>query len=758
MSALTFEPLISPALWVMLAALAAGLLAWYGWHRPSAVPLRRWGTILALMACGIAAVLAILLNPTWLEPIPPPAGKPLLTVLVDRSASMATRDHGGEQERYERAVQIAREVASDLSRRFEVRVRTFAESSRADDADQLASQQPDGELTDLAAAIAGSLEADRPQGQALLVLSDGAHNAPGGIETLLGTVRAARAMSAPIYAMTLGGDTIRRDLEVSVARPQELSFVGQRVPIAVVLRQRGAVTDRADVVLLEEGREIDRRTIDLQVDGITRVELPVRRDASGLFRYEVQVEPRSTEATAANNSATVLVRLIDEPLRVLLLEGKPYWDAKFLIRTLGSDPSLELDSIVRLASQRFIRRRLSLQKSAVNEEAGEPMPGSAAEAIQRVEETEVLSDPARVLSDPEALAGYQVIVLGRDAEVFLDEGTLERLRTWISRDGGALVLYRGSPVAQVNQQLARLLPVRWSAGRESRYRVNPTERGESLGWLGSPQPEGGDVLHRLPSLATLAVPEQPKPLAIVLATTDAAQGPPVVTYQPYGTGRVVAIEGAGMWRWAFLPPEHQDLDATYTYLWQSLIRWLVSSAGLTPGQDMLLRTDKITWTAGEPVSAVLLVREETRQQELPQVELAGPDGSRESATPVPLGDEPGVYRVPFGRLAEGQYEARIAGRQDAGSMAAFDVRRSYAEQLDVRARPDLMARIAQESGGEVIDAGSPLGVAEQFREHLARSRPERVRRLTAWDHWWVLMGVFAVWGTAWGLRRSAGLI
>ncbi|MBW3541207.1 MAG: hypothetical protein KY476_13140, partial [Planctomycetes bacterium] len=546
MSTLTFEPLISPALWLTLAALTAALLAWYGWRRPPGVSRRRWSMILGLMSAAACAVLAILLNPTWLLPIPPPAGKPLLSVLVDRSASMATGDVDGAS-RHRAAADIARRVTRDLGSRFDVRVRTFAEMLGPADVPRLDSQRPDGELTDLAGAIAGSLEADRPQGQALLVLSDGIHNAPSGIDAVFEVVERARAMAAPIYTTTLGGQTIRNDLEVDVVRPQELSFLGQRVPITIVLRQRGAKADRTEVVLLQDGTEVARQTVPLVADGDARTELAVQSETVGLSLCEVRVEPRPWEATAANNSATIVLRVTGEPMRVLLLEGKPYWDAKFLIRTLSFDPSLELDSIVRLSASRFFHRRTRLTQ---NGEA----TGTAAAAgtpVAQSESIEMLSDPGEALSGPEALQAYQVIVLGRDAEAFLDTALLERLRTWIARDGGSLVCYRGSPVAQVNQELARLLPVRWSPARESRYRISLTPRGEDLNWLGPHVSGGADALARLPSLARAGTPQRPKPLAVVLATADADAGPPAVTYQPYGVGRVVTIEGAGMWRWAF---------------------------------------------------------------------------------------------------------------------------------------------------------------------------------------------------------------
>ena len=81
-----------------------------------------------------------------------------------------------------------------------------------------------------------------------------------------------------------------------------------------------------------------------------------------------------------------------------------------------------------------------------------------------------------MLAGKDGLARYQIVVLGRDADVFLGEDSVSRLREWIVKDGGALVCYRGAPAAQLAQPLARLLPVRWSRSRESRFHVQFTER------------------------------------------------------------------------------------------------------------------------------------------------------------------------------------------------------------------------------------------------------------------------------------------
>jgi hypothetical protein len=777
---LTVEPLISFALWLTLAVAAIGLLGWYAWRRPWGITRVRWTVILVLMATSVALLLGILLNPTWNERIPPPQGKPKLTILIDDSASMSSADLPDGRSRYQAAAEIAKGCAAKLSDRFEVSTATFSKRVLPTSVEELEKKTPTGLVTDMANAIASSIEPNRPAGQAVLLLSDGNHNAGGGTPQVLASVALARAVDAPIFTKTFGSDAEIHDLALRLHVPQQLAFVGQTVPVTALVRRRGRAPEAVTVVLEHDGKEVSRQPVFVAGDSEAELRFQVQQETRGLYRYEARVEPFEGEVTQVNNYGTFLLRVVDEPIRVLLVEGKPYWDSKFLARTLASDPSIELVSLVRMAENRYLERTLKRVKAAsadsgrTRESSDRSLTTSATDAptspealresLPVTEAWRVLHNGAEVLTDAKSLGAFQVLVLGRDSESFLSEAALDNVRNWVAGDSGALVCYRGQPMAQVNERLERLLPVQWKTSRESRFRMTLTDRGRDLRWFESPgSGASNDVLPQLPALATSSVAEQPKPLATVLATVAGGTGEeaPVVTYQPYGGGRVVVVEGSGMWRWAFLPPAYSDHDTTYGTLWQSLMRWLVSGAGLLPGQDMALRTDQVTFGSNEAATATLLVRREAAQGQIPNIELTGDgiDGVR-TITPVAAGESPGVFRVLFGELAEGRYQAHIAGQpvEKSGSRAMFDVRRLLEEQLDLKARPDLMARIATSTGGLELKGDSAGEIAETFTAHLERGRPERIRRTSAWDRWWVLAGMFWVWTLAWSLRRSAGLV
>jgi len=818
MGSISFEPLIPPSLWLALAAGAVALLGWYALRRPDAVGRARWVAVTGLMTASVAAGLVILLNPTWVREIPPLPGKPLLTVLVDSSASMATVDAAGRA-RYAAAADSAAALSDELQDRFDVRVRTFTDAPVAADARDLAARKPAGMTTDLASAVSAALAEDRPAGQAVVLLSDGIHNAGGGAAAVLDAARHARAVAAPVFTRTLGSDAGGLDLRVEMRTTQDLAFIGQRVAVSARVAQVGVSGGRANVSLLgADGVEVAREPVDLSPEIPSEVTFWIKGEKPGVFPYEVRVEPLPGELTQANNVAPYLLRVVDQPVRVLQLDGKPYWDSKFLLRTLAAVPAVELDSVVRIGDGRFMKRTIRRAAGAAAATApagaaattdvpatasGVPAARAAAKRDEKQQDWKIVTSAAEVLGDAEALKRYQIIVLGRDAEPFLTDDAVARLQQWVARDGGALVCYRGSPTVQANEKLAKLLPVKWSPGRETRFRLKLTDDGRGMRWLGGTgggaeanagaaavaasrlAPDADQAaLAGLPTLATSAHVDKAKPLAVVLAnavsqgdgsggaaappsgTSPATGGAPAVVYQPYGGGRVVVVEGAGMWRWAFLPPQYRQQEEVYASLWHSMLRWLISADTLVPGQKLALRSDQVAFDTTEPATATLILRDEGGRGKVPAVEVV-PEGAGGKAAgkplqfaPAPLGEEPGTFRVNFGKLPEGRYAARVvdAPADEAFARTVFSVRTVGEEQLNLKPRPDLMARLASDSGGAVLENADAGEVAGRFKEHMNRLRPPRLERSTAWDRWWVLGAVFALWAGSWVLRRSSGLV
>lgn len=203
-------------------------------------------------------------------------------------------------------------------------------------------------------------------------------------------------------------------------------------------------------------------------------------------------------------------------------------------------------------------------------------------------------------------------------------------------------------------------------------------------------------------------------------------------------------------------------EEVYAQLWRSLLRWLVSRAGLLPGQDAMLQADRVSFETGQVATATMLVRPE-KVNVVPKVRLDSGEGESREFIARPVGQQPGVYRFDFGQLEVGQYTATVTNVMTADARTsdvrtAFDVRQRSVEMLDLDARPDLMRRIAEASGGAVLESVDADRLAKQFREHLQRARPPQYQRESLWDRWWVMMATVGTWAATWLLRRRSGMV
>ncbi|UUO04357.1 hypothetical protein M4951_13235 [Blastopirellula sp. J2-11] len=750
-----FDPHIPLALWLPLAIAAAVILVVYALRTASKLPRRRLIWVMGGMGVCMLIPLVILLNPIWVQRSPPPPGKPLLTVLIDRSASMGTADgNASGQSRLAVGQAIAQSVVDQLGEDYEIRLRTFDQTTSPTDLQSLAQLTPEGGVTDLAGSLNQVLGDDRPPGQAVLVLSDGIDTSGASAASLRKIGERAKALSTPLFVHTIGTQTGVRDLQISLRQSQELAFAEQEVPISVRLSHSYGSPQTTELLLQHNGETVESRVISLTDNAPTEERFYVSQAKSGLYNYAIVAKPLEGEVTNLNNASTLQLRVIDQPVSVLLLEGKPYWDSKFLIRTLSADPSVALTSVVQMAPGRFLQRQVQ-RGSAIKADADAIDPTKVSS-----DQWKIHKGAPEVLSDPEFLSQFQIILLGRSTEAYLTDETLRQLKNWLTTSEGTLVCFRGAPASQLNQQLDALMPIEWSPDRESHFRLALTDMGQSAQWL----PEMGQKLELLPSLAVSAKPDDVKPLTTVLATSfGETEAVPLITFRPTGRGRVVVLEGSGMWRWAFLPPEHQQQDAVYAQLWRSLVRWLVSHAGLLPHQQIVLRTDAVTLSSNQPAVATLLLRPGVWES-TPSVQLTS-DSLDKPKTIVPVGDEEsGVFQVNFGRLPPGHYTANALADAATESAAetTFDVTGNLKERLDVVARPVTMQDLADRSGAKALegDAVDPLPemLHQAFVEHRDRNRPERIIRTSAWDRWWVLALSFGLWGCTWAIRRMSGLI
>ena len=700
------------------------------------VRLRRQLGVVLLRALAVGFLLFVMLNPTALLPREV-GGKPKLVVLIDTSQSMATRDVSGRS-RLGAGLQILSEegLLGRLAREFLVDVRTFDTDVRRADQARLNEGMATGKASDIGRAVVRAVDdlaSLKSHGGAVL-LSDGRATTAGTIDA----ARLALARSVPIWTWCLGGEVPRRDLWIEVAATETLAFAGEAIELSAALHQLGYPNRSFRVDVVKDGQVLQSKEVLPDESGAAPVKVSVTAPDAGEHRYVFRAPPAEGEAEAQNNERSVFLRVVGQKVRVLLAEGQPHWDTKFLVQCLKRRPHVDLTAVYRLGD----KRHFAVISSATEErrEEADRFPRSEAEMMQ-----------------------YDIIIFGRGCESFFDERTEELVTRFVSRRGGAVVFSRAKAYGGRFYPLAKFEPIVWGLGAERGLRLRPTEEGQDspIFEIG-PADKLEELIARLPALDHAASTRGEKPLAVVLATTDSGQPDAMgrraiaMASQRYGQGKVVLVNAGGLWRWSFREKGKEQDEFVYAELWMNLLRWLLTGSDLLPGADVSLRSERRYYTDEQTMQFLIRTRGIDPAAYRPRLAIAG-EGA--PITIEPREERDGAYVAEAGPFAPGAYSVVLHNNvgQPPELATTVEVVSASIENRVLSADPETMQRIAETSGGKAVTARelSKLGaIVKQWRasQELAN------KRKTLWDKWWLLGTLVCVLGAEWFLRRREGLL
>lgn len=708
------------------------------------------GVTLVMRCVLIGLVGLLLMGPSAvLQPIESPV-KPVLRVLVDTSASMQTSDMDGAS-RFdfigERWLTPAR--LQELRQTYHVELFAFDESLRSVGSDLLdrpgsvaatAGESHIARSVSDGVMIPGISRERISGGGAVLVFSDGRDTLDAPIRPV---GRLALSRSVPIYTVPLGGPSVSLDVAVMAVPQQPYLFADEPGTIAVRV-MRSNTGPGGTVVHVEQGSEAQAFPVTFDDQDTASVDVPIAQAEPGTYEYRVWVDPVSGEVDETNNTQPVFVGVTAKRLRVLLLEGQPYWDTKFLAHAMRKDSRIELTQVTQVSPDK--RETIVSREDAT----GEP-PDSL-----------------------EALGRFDVIILGRDIGNVLDARTVSLLPKYVSEHGGRLVFARGRAYdtktqtqRAVRDALAVLEPVVFGEGELHNQRMELEATGLMHPAL-NPASVPGVSDHAddaLPMLLRVPVVQREKAAARVLArcyppgaAAGTGMGQPAIVTMPYGQGVVVAVLGEGLWQWGLRPRHNTRKGAAFDRFWMDTVRWLALGSDYQPGKTMSLQLSRLSVQAGDPIHIDLVSRDGFDNLDT-QVSIENPDGERLTAALVPVGgsttrrraevypDKPGVYRV----------TVRNAQSPDDVIETKFNCYDIDIERLHSSANRGALQALSETSGGRCLSPEDPDGLAKILsRRHAASLGPPGPVYL--WDRGWVLT-LMLVWaGVEWIIRRSGGML
>lgn len=732
-----------PEVGVILVIGVAGALAVWAYLRARGGRFRR-GLLLAIRLVVLAALAWVLMGPSavlpgsWSDrPIP-------MRILVDTSASMAEPDAGfggSVVTRIDalRHVWLTPEPLARLGEVADVSVIGFDDDVRQvplHDAERL---EATGEQTALYNALRESLGGVE-EGAVTLLLSDG-HDTRGE-SVRLPTDR------GPVFTVPIGRSESTPDLGIQAWSDADTVFEGQSVALRATVLQRGyegrdvAVTLRDDTGLLErrELRLDDAPIIPLEF----RVEPKLRPgETVGVHGYEIEVAALETTASderdTSNNVRPVFVEVTREKMRVVLLEGQPYWDTRDLARVLASDPNIAFTAVYRLGPDRTVIRR----EGDADDEGVFP---------ERL--------------DQRWLNAFDLVILGRGAERFFPDKEAVLLSDYVGRRGGALVLARGQPFGDSAEGEAgrrvidSISPVSWGKGVRDDLRLELTPQGESNPVF-EPLRDESVVLSRFPEMLAATRIDAEKAASVIYLRqreTDAGVidgSMASVASMRVGGGQVFAVLGDGLWQWSLAAEEG---GAAFVSFWQRAIHWLAAGGEFLPGQEIALSLSRRTSQPGEPIEAIVTARYFQDDAMQPRLSRVAPDGVPTDVALTPDPDRPGTWRGVFAPRAQGVHRVELrAGDGDAPPLTtrlAVDDRST--ERLDPAARPEVLEGIALDTGGQCLawdDVDSLIAALEDIRV----AREDDVRHRYDFARWPVFALIVGGLGIEWIVRRRGGM-
>src|SRR5262245_30822898 len=335
-------------------------------------------------------------------------------------------------------LQSARPFLEELSRRFDVRYYSFARDVTRLGIDPARPDLPEppnpgGPSTDTGNALHHVVEDASDRDLAgILLFSDGQNT---GGRSPIEEARQFATKNAPLFTFPVGSSQLLQDVRIADIFTTGLVSVGDTARVAVTIESTGFDNRPVKVELRENDKVLDTKDLVLRGAEQQQIELTYKAEKAGGHSRDVRVseQPEAPEYLRAKNKDIAFVRVSEEKLKVLYVEGLPRWDFRFL-------------------------------KNAMKRDHG--LGGLAAKEPDILLETEWrrLADPARAAALPrklDQLAEYHTIILGDVSPQLLDPGFVDLLDKAVRERGVGLIVAAGSQAMPHlhSEKLRKLLPV-----------------------------------------------------------------------------------------------------------------------------------------------------------------------------------------------------------------------------------------------------------------------------------------------------------
>ena len=636
----------------------------------------------------------------------------------------------------------AGEMLGSIGEDLEVSYHAFGETMhRLGDGknDSLAALKADAPGTSIGGALEALAKTERGAPLAgVVLLSDGLDTSSRRAEAV---VRDLGTRGIPVYTVPVG---IADPDDVSIRNVimQDVAFTGDKVPVRIQLQSKGYEKRSADLTVSLNGRGVARQSVTFE-GGLQFEEIFFNVDVAerGAARIVVEIEAFSDETTAANNRVERSVRVVNEKINVLCIEGSARWEFRYLRAMLKRDPRINAT---------FIGTRSQPELAQNSSEYIAAFPEDREEAFS-----------------------YDLVILGDVDSAFFSTEAFQRLEELVRERGGSLLMLCGArfaPASYAGTPVERMLPVEfdpeatWEDVDESVYPVlTPEGRSSLVMTLETDQDENDLVWSRVAPLDRIPPLLAPRPGATVLAelsdTQSRADRYPLVAWQRYGTGKCMMMATDRLWLLRF-----KTGDKYHWRVWSQCVQFLTLSRLMGEHKRIRLETDRVTYPVDGRVMLYAHLLDDDYEPltqpgfeiEVSALDADGAGGDPQSVTLRPDRSNPGLYEGYFSPPRAGGYRVEAnANDRSLSNSTEFQVADLRPELANTDMQLDHLRRIAELSGGKVLSALElqKLPALLNRETHTTTVRADR----PLWDNSLVALVLVGLLGFEWILRRRYDL-
>lgn len=492
----------------------------------------------------------------------------------------------------------------------------------------------------------------------------------------------------------------------------------------------------------DDVRGVDRDTVALSLTA--HVSLLGDQNAILTTPSESSGNMDGLDAVSANDSREFRVAAASRDRRLLILDGSPRWETRYLRNLFARDPAWEVDTV--LFGQ------------------GTDMP-----QVRRGD------DAGELPESPRAWARYDAVILGELPPDQWTDQDAQQLSEFVAGGGGLIVVDgRYDRISELAQQstMAAMIPVRFEVGAapiENIREIEPTVIGQSqpvmlLDVADNDSPTRvNEIWSRLPAPTAIEVvtPQADAEVWAEAIGENGKQSPWLVT-RTYGAGRVFYLASDQTWRWRYRLENR--LQGRF---WNQLMTAAMQPPYAARDAFVAIGTDKIDYRVGQAATIrVRLLPADQRVEETapsPTVDAVLLRDNQPVAT-VPLRLEDAERQTYVGETAElsaGEYHVRVrASGFDAAALKASTpiwVVPPRSTELDrVSVDEAALAQIATAGGGMAVHESA----ANEILASLGSLSSGRIVESDTllWQTWWIFAILVMLLAVEWWFRKKVGLL